>query len=74
MTLSPFCNDVLETSEIFSDIAATKWDTSTISDVSSKYVDRLARQMEKIKRTIQRIGRNLRISSQLYEIIWVITL
>lgn len=71
MTLSPFCSDVLDQKEIYSDIAATKWDGSTISDISSRYVERIGCQVERIKRTIERIGRNLRISSELHEIIWV---
>ncbi|CBY14556.1 unnamed protein product [Oikopleura dioica] len=71
MTLAPFCSDALDNKEIYSDIAATKWDGSTISDISSRYVERIGCQVERIKRTIKRIGRNLRISSELHEIIWI---
>ena len=71
MTLAPFCSDILDQKEIYNDIALTKWDGSTISDISSRYVERIGCQVERIKRTIERIGRNLRISSELHEIIWV---
>ena len=69
--LIPFCRVIVDWKSIFSAISVVKWDLKIISGEHSSYVDTLVKNLTQVKKILQRIGRNIRVSRELEEIIWV---
>ena len=69
--LIPFCRVIVDWKGIFSAISVVKWDLKIISGEHSPYVDTLVKNLTQVKKILLRIGRNIRVSTELEEIIWV---
>ena len=69
--LIPFCRVIVDWKGTLNLIMQVKWDIKIISGEHSPYVDTLVNHMIQVKKILQRIARNIKLSTELEEIIWV---
>ena len=69
--LIPFSQVIVDWKSTLNQIMQVRWDQKTISDNHSSYVNNLVANMINVKKILERIGRNIKLSKELEEIIWV---
>ena len=69
--LIPFCRVIVDWKATLNLVQQVKWDIKLIPEKHSNYVDTLVGQIKQVKKILQRIGRNIKLSNELEEIIWV---